>query len=88
MKRGTTPTHKFTLPIEPAMVSKFLLTYSQNEKVVLEKTEADMTKDGNVWSVELTQEETNLFSEGNAVCQIRILTLGGDAMASQEYLQI
>lgn len=82
MRRATTPKHEFALPIDSELILRFLLTYSQHDKVVLEKTEKDMTKNGKVWSIELTQDETNQFSEGYAYAQIRILTTGGDALAS------
>lgn len=86
MRRATTPTHEFTLPIDAALVSRFLATYTQDGKIVLEKREADMTIDGNVWRVKLTQEETNLFAGRKlAHVQIRALTVGGDALASDEY---
>lgn len=82
MKRATTPTHYFTLPFDASAVDRFLLTYTQNDRIVLEKTEEDMSADGNVWSVELTQEETKMFAEGNVYAQIRVLTPTGDALAS------
>lgn len=82
MRRATTPLHEFTLPFDSSTVFRFLLTYTQSDKVILEKTENDMTVNGNVWSVELTQEEANLFSEGYASAQIRVLTMGGEALAS------
>ena len=86
MKRGTTPTHEFTLPIDASLIRRFLLTYTQNGEIILEKRETDMTINGNVWSVKLTQEEANLFTGGAiAHAQIRILTTGGDAMASGEH---
>lgn len=86
MKRATTPTHEFTLPIEASLIRRFLLTYTQNGEIILEKRETDMAVNGNVWSVKLTQEEANLFTGGViARAQIRILTTGGDAMASGEY---
>ena len=86
MKRATTPTHRFTLPVDASLIRRFLLTYTQNGKVVLEKRETDMAVEGNEWRIKLTQEEANLFDSSSlAHAQIRILTTGGDAMASQEY---
>lgn len=83
MIRATTPTHSFTLPFDASMVSKFLLSYSQRGKIVLEKTEENMTKSGNVWSVKLTQEETKKFMPDlDVTMQIRVLTTDGDAIAS------
>ncbi len=83
MRRATTPTHTFTLPFDASMVSRFLLTYKQGAKIVLEKTEEDMTVDGNTWSVKLTQNETNRFtSASDVVVQVRVLTPAGDALVS------
>lgn len=84
MRRLTTPTHTFTLPINADLVDKFLLTYTQDGKIILEKNRDDMSVNGNVWSVKLTQEETKLFAEDVARAQIRILTTGGDALASDK----
>lgn len=84
MRRATTPTHSFDIPIDAGMIRKILLTYTQNEEIVLEKTEEDMTFDGQRWVIKLTQEEANLFQIGPASAQIRVLTTGGDALASDE----
>lgn len=82
MRRATTPIHEFVLPFDSNMVFRLLLTYTQGDKIILEKTEKDMKHEGNVWSVELTQDEANLFSEGYASAQLRVLTPGGEALAS------
>ena len=83
MRRLTTPTHTFTLPFDASVVDKFLLTYVQNDIIVLEKTGADVSVDGNVWSVYLTQSETKKFKPGVAHCQVRVLTKDGQAVASE-----
>lgn len=85
MRRLTTPTHTFTLPFDASVVDKFLLTYVQNDIIVLEKNEQEVLADGNVWSVELTQEETKKFKPGVASCQIRILTKDDKALASDVF---
>lgn len=85
MRRLTTPTHTFTLPFDASAVDKFLLTYAQNDEIVLEKTEADVMSDGNVWSVTLTQEETKKFKPGSAMAQIRVLMHDGKALASDVF---
>ena len=82
MRRASTPRHEFTLPLDTALVSKFLLTYAQNDNIILEKTKDNMDVSGNVWAVTLTQEEANLFSNGFAYAQIRVLTPGGQSYAS------
>lgn len=89
MKRATTPTHTFTLPFNyDGVVDKLLLSYAQSGNIVLEKTEKQVkVKNEKEIVVRLTQEETNLFSEDAPVkIQMRILTIGGDAMASDPFL--
>lgn len=83
MKRASTPTHFFTLPISADLIKTFLLTYKQGGRIILEKRRGDMTINGNVWSVQLTQEEANLF-EANVVAsaQIRVLTITNEALPS------
>lgn len=83
MKRASTPTHFFTLPISADLIKTFLLTYKQGGRIILEKRRDDMTINGNVWSVQLTQEEANLF-EANVVAsaQIRVLTITNEALPS------
>lgn len=85
MIRATTPTHSFELPFNyEEFVSKILITYKQGDKIVLEKTENDITFDGNVVSFEFTQEETLLFDKDIMVdIQVRVLTKGGQSLASQ-----
>lgn len=85
MRRFTTPTHTFTLPFDASIVDKFLLTYVQDEITILEKTEKEVKVEGNVWSVELTQTETQKFKPGTACCQIRVLTTNGKALASDPF---
>lgn len=84
MRRVTTTIHRFTLPMDRSMVSRLLLTYTQSGMIILEKTEDDLTDHGNVWSIELSQEETKLFAQGIAYFQIRALTTDGKALASDE----
>ena len=83
MIKGTTPTHTFTLPFETAMIKSIQITYAQNDAVKLTKGNADCTFEGNTVSVRLTQEDTLLFAEKACVeVQVRVLTIGGDALAS------
>lgn len=86
MFRATTPTHTFTLPIDTSRLSKILITYAQNENIVLEKTEADCTLDGSNVILTLTQEETLLFTteeDARVLIQIRVLTTDGKVHASE-----
>ena len=83
MRRLTTPEHKFTLQIDPSVISKIRITYAQNNAIVLTKEGDSVSLDGNVAKVKLTQEETKIFVANKDVeFQVRVLTLGGDALAS------
>ena len=91
MIRATTPRHEFLFEDNPDTFSKMLITYSQQGKIVLEKTKEDMTFEtvnGEASSylgwLRLTQEETKLFSDQMAASvQVRVLTTEGNAYASQ-----
>lgn len=81
MKRGTTPTHTFTLPFDVSMIQKLRVLYSQDGELKLTKTEATM--EGNTVSVKLTQADTFILKCGRFVdIQLRILTPAGDALNS------
>ncbi len=84
MIRATTPTHNFDLPFDTSLIQKIKIAYSQNDKVILCKSEADCTFNEKRVTVKLTQEETALFDcRDFAEIQIRVLTLGNDALASE-----
>lgn len=86
MRRATTPTHIFEFEIDPATIDKIRIAYAQNGKVILIKTKDELTFTGNVGKGRLTQEETNLFNANEIVTiQVRVLTTGGDAIASDEF---
>lgn len=89
MIRGTTPRHIFTLPDTMADVefAALYVTYMQRHNIVLEKTLADVQRDGVTLTVHLTQAETLAFERGNTVepvyIQIRAKTIDDDALASE-----
>ena len=83
MRRLTTPEHKFTLQIDSSIINKIRITYAQDNAIVLTKQDQDVFLDANVAKVKLTQEETKKFVSGKEVeIQVRVITLGGDALAS------
>ena len=83
MTRGTTPTHIFTLPIFASNIDKLRITYSQNQDIILEKTEADIERSGKTIRYTLTQEETLKFNAKTSVnIQVRVLTTDNMALAS------
>ena len=83
MRRLTTPEHKFTLQIDPSVISKIRITYAQNNAIILTKEDDAVSLDGNIARVKLTQEETKKFTADKEVeIQVHVLTLGNDALAS------
>lgn len=80
---GGTPRHEFTVPFDVSLLKQFKVTYSQKDKIVLEKHIEDFNINGNTLSIVLTQEETFLFDDdANIEIQARALTMGGDAIPS------
>ena len=65
MRRGTTPTHTFTLPFDPPNGAEYRIVYAQGEdhkeKTLVELTTNRCTVDGRVISVKLQQAETLRF---------------------------
>ena len=90
MIRATTPLQEFVFTDNPDTFSKMLITYSQEDTVVLEKTKSDLTftrhEDGVRWigAFRMTQQEANLFDEGTARVQVRVLTTQGEAFAGDK----
>lgn len=83
MIRGTTPTHTFVIPMEAAGIKCVKVIYAQDDDTIVEKSTSDCTLEGNTISTVLTQEETLKFDCKKAVqIQIRVLTHGGQALAS------
>lgn len=86
MRVGTTPTYTFKLPFEVDNVQKVKVTFRQNNKVILEKTD-ECLLEGDMVKVTLTQEETFKFAyPSKAEVQLRIKTQGDDALASAPFL--
>ena len=83
MRIGTTPTHKFTIPINTDVVKEVEVTYCQANKIILQKHIGDCQLEGNAIKTTLTQEDTFLFDEKqNVEIQVRVLDLNGAAFAS------
>lgn len=83
MRRGTTPTHKFTLPFEVGACSKIRVIYAQGDIVKIVKKECDVETSGNTISVTLTQADTlRLKCTLKTEIQVRVLTHNGESLAS------
>jgi hypothetical protein len=96
MYRATTPTHNFCFgDVDPQNLKTILITYVQNDKIVLEKTKSDLefeTKevDGETHyhaSLKLSQEETSSFIASSShpspvSIQVRAADYDGNVIAS------
>ena len=86
MRQGTTPRHTFELPFGVDVIDKVRVIYSQNGINKLIKEKGDCILEGNTVQVNLTQEDTFLFDCRYPVkLQVRVLTIGGDALATEPY---
>ena len=92
MIRATTPIHTYIFEQDPSQFEQILITYSQNNTIVMEKTKEDLniqefsTCNNDVkWkaSFRLTQKDTKAFKPSKQVhVQVRVLTEYGEALAS------
>lgn len=83
MRRGTTPTHTFTLPFEVEMIKSVQVVYKQDGVIVLAKKTEDCTLSGNAIAYKLTQQESLAFHDSkNVEIQVRVLLQDGNALAS------
>lgn len=81
MRRGTTPTHTFTLPIDTALLKTVRVIYAQMGRVILVKTGDDLTLDGYEIRTTLTQPDTLAFNCSKPVeIQVRALSKFDEAM--------
>ena len=86
MRRGTTPTHTFTVDLDLTTAQEIYLTYEQEqglEVYEIEKTKADMEITADTIQVKLTQAETLKFNTTTKVkIQFRAIFEDGNAVAS------
>lgn len=83
MRRGTTPTHTFTLPFDTELIKSAQVVYSQGGNIVLKKKTEDLTLAGKTITYKMKQEESLAFdSNTNVDIQVRVLLDDGDAFAS------
>lgn len=84
MRRGTTPVIKASIKgIELDKVQSLYFTLKQGN-TILTKTLDDVTvdADNNLIEVNLSQEDTLKFADGNVQIQLRAMTKDGQAIAS------
>ena len=87
MIRGTTPTLTFTLPMAVSTLSEYWVTVSQMyDNIRIDKDRSTLTASGKTITANLTQEDTlRLVPDKPVYIQLRVLTSGGDAMASEVF---
>jgi hypothetical protein len=91
MIRATTPTLTFQLPFDVLeFCDKILITLAQDNENIFDKTENDVEINGKEIKLSLTQEETLKFNPNGMVSvQVRVLSKGGEALASNiMYLRV
>jgi hypothetical protein len=82
--RGSTPTIYFDLPVDASLLQAIYITFAQNGVTVIEKTIADVTREGNTVACQLSQADT-LALEGDSVVevQLRWKMPGGNTMPTK-----
>lgn len=87
MYRGTTPTLTFNLPMAVSTLSEYWVTVSQRyDNIRIDRDKTTLTASGSSIVANLTQEETlRLVPDKPVYIQLRVLTSGGDAMASEVF---
>lgn len=81
--RGTTPTHTFRVPIDLTSAAVLKVYYKQGYEVLVEKEKQDLVVTPTTITVELTQEETLRFADGQIKMQIRARMPNGKAVKSK-----
>ena len=83
MKRGSTPTHIFTIPFDTLLIDDLRVSYAQNNTEIVVKNKSDCELEGQAITVNLSQEDTLKFSHSkNVELQIKVLTTGGEVHIS------
>jgi hypothetical protein len=85
MIRGTTPTHTFTVDIDPdaIKIKEVKVLYAQADELILCKRTEDCLINGNAIQTTLTQEDTFKFDCKKTVqIQIRALTTDGQLLST------
>ena len=81
--RGTTPTHTFRVPIDLTSAAVLKVYYKQGYEVLVEKEKPDLVVTPSTITVQLTQEETLRFADGQIKMQIRARMPNGKAVKSR-----
>lgn len=90
MFRGTTPTIQYALPFQADTLVAAWITISQSGQVIIEKSLSDFECKDNIIRCKLSQTDTLMLKDRTqAMCQLRVKTLDGTALATkQQKLQV
>lgn len=83
--RGTTPYHSFILPLLKENIARVQVTYLQNDKIILDKTDEDITIDDIVDLYENASMGEELTEEERRSCQLTIHLTQEDTLAFSFY---
>ena len=83
MGRGTTKKHTFTVPYDTSLIQTIRVVYAQGGDIIFKKSGNDVQLNGNVVTVNLSQQDTFKFSHKLPVeIQLRSLLKSGDVKNS------
>ena len=88
MYRGTTPTFSFSLPMDSSTITALNLCFAQQNTIVLEKTLADCTREGNTLHVRLTEQETLLFDARKGMVEMQLRVGCGETKMASNIMQV
>ena len=84
MFKTTSWTIEVELPFDyVGYTKKTLITFKQLDKIVIEKTDSDITYNGNIVTCNLTPEETTLFRQNvQASVQVKMVLINNKTTAT------
>ncbi len=84
MKRGTTPTFALSLEgIDYNMLDTVYVTFKQDNHIITKTgDDVELDEENQIINVALTQSETLSFRQGYVFVQLRAVTKGGNAVAT------
>lgn len=88
MRRGTTPTHIFTVEFDTSEITLLNVAYSQDGEVVVEKSLDDCTIEPNKIIVNLTEEDTLKFTNLDSIVEIQLRVGIGDARYASDIIKV
>lgn len=87
--RGTTPKHEFQLPFPVDFIKDLRITYSQKGNVIFSRDKDDCQLEGDILSIQLTQEDTfQLLPNKILEVEIRALLIDGQVVSGGEPIKL